>query len=223
MISKSKGILATFPKIATGTCSWCLAVRGPARPQGLAQARAWGYPGTGTVAAGSDGTRGPGGCAASVAGLGAVQEELSALVQGGRCQQRQRDAGLGSSLRPWEGDAGRAATAPGPRCHGGVCWGLLLCALPALQCSGHGAGDGHSRRGRFWAESWALAKALAGVGGPGPGCVRVPQPGTAQGGCRSAVGPARALRPQSGARTSSDGRCPKHRAPSPWGCSRPAW
>lgn len=111
----------------------------------------------------------------------------------------------------------------GPRCHGGVCWGLLLCALPALQCSGHGAGDGHSRRGRFWAESWALAKALAGVGGPGPGCVRVPQPGTAQGGCRSAVGPARALRPQSGARTSSDGRCPKHRAPSPWGCSRPAW
>lgn len=133
-----------------------------------------------------------------------------------------RGAGL-PSVSLWESHAGPAATAPGPLCHRGVCWGLLLHALPALQYSGHGAGDGRSRWGRFWGGSRALGTALAGAGVPGPGCVRVPQPGKAQEGCKSAVGPARALRPRSGGRMSSDGRCPRHRAPSPWGCSRPAW
>lgn len=32
-----------------------------------------------------------------------------------------------------------------------------------------------------------------------------------------------ALRPQSAAGMSSGGRCPRRRAPSPWGCSQPAW
>lgn len=138
-----------------------------------------------------------------------------------RCSARCFRAGLPSVSR--EGHAGPTATAPGPPCHRGVCWGLSLRAPPALQHSGHGAGDGHSRWGRFWGASRALGTALAGAGVPGPGCVRVPQPGMAQGGCRSAVGPARALRPRSGARMSSGGRCPRHRAPSPWGCSQPAW
>lgn len=220
IISKSKGILTTSPKIATGTCSWRLAVRGPARPTGPGHGA---VPALALLAAGTDGTHSRSGHVGSVAGLGAVQGVLSVLEQGGHCQQWQRDTGLGSPLYPCEGHAGPAATAPGPLGHRGVCWGLLLRAPPALQYSGHGAGDGHSRWGRFWGGSRALGTALAGAGVPGPGCVRVPQPGTAQQGCRSAVGPARALRPRSGARTSSDGRCPRHRAPSPWGCSRPAW
>lgn len=212
MVSKSKGILTTLPKIATGTCSWRLAVRGP-RPTGLGAGRARGCPGTGTAAG------------------------MAQAVPAGRGQRGRRSV---RCCRP--GRAGRAegceraplrvpgkamlAELPrprGPRCHRGVCWGLRSCARPALQRSGHGAGDGHSRWGRFRGGSRALATALAGAGVPGPGCVRVPQPGTAQGGRGSAAGPARALRPRSGARTSSDGHCPRHRAPSPWGCSRPAW
>lgn len=66
-------------------------------------------------------------------------------MQGGRCQQGQGDAGLGSSLCPWDGDA---AMAPGDTLSQRVCWGLLSRALPAPQHSGHGAGDGLSRTGK---------------------------------------------------------------------------
>lgn len=63
---------------------------------------------------------------------------------------------------------------------------------------------------------------------PWPGCqgpAAMGDPGWARGrvGAGVQLGPGRALRPRSGACMSSDGRCPRRRAPFPWGCSRPAW
>lgn len=175
MISKSKGILTTLPKIATGTCSRRLAVRGPARPAGLGAGGARGCPGSGT--AGSDGwhTRCP--------GWGQCRRRSGRCSRaGGRCQQRQRDAGLGSSPYPRGGDAGPAATAPGATLsQGRVSAGGCSYGLP-LPCSTVGMVQVMARADgeRLWGGSRALATALAGVGGPGPGCVRVPQPGWVQ-------------------------------------------
>lgn len=188
MISKSKGILTTLPKIATGTCSRRLAVRGPARPAGLGAGGARGCPGSGT--AGSDGwhTRCP--------GWGQCRRRSGRCCRaGGRCQQRQRDAGLGSSPCPRGGDAGPAATAPGATLSqgrvsaGGCSYGLPLpCSTVGMvQVMARADGEGFGVEAELLPQPWLE---WGGQGQAASGC-------PSQGGCRSAEGPARALRPRS--------------------------
>lgn len=184
MISKSKGILTTLPKIATGTCSRRLAVRGPARPAG---------PGTGLSRPWHGWQRW---MAHTVPGLGQCRRRSGRRCRaGGRCRQRQRDAGLGSSPCPRGGDAGRAATAPGATLSqgwvsaGGCSYGLPLpCStVGTVQVMARADGEGFGGEAELSPQPWLEWGCQ---GQAASGC-------PSQGGCRSAEGPARALRPRS--------------------------
>lgn len=243
-MAKAKGILITSPKIAIGSCSSCPG------SEGALPAPRWLGAGEGTVPRRHRAVKALTPLAAGGHGKHAVTQGavlmLGAARAGAQCggvgralprHRRRRPGcllllqGCGAGLlshvsgkaTPAELQAvGQPHRPQRPRCHGVVCGGLRSPAPPAPGCSGHGAGD------------WGTAGGEGGGGEAGvspqpwPGCqgpAAMGDPGWARGrvGAGVQLGPGRALRPRSGACMSSDGRCPRRRAPSPWGCSRPAW
>lgn len=156
---------------------------------------------------------------------------LSAAAWGGCCHVASRccrDVELGSSAVSLGRQHQRSCPlrgspmAPEATLSWGFCWGLRFPAALPRNAAGTVQAAGARCRGRVL--GWKPGSCRS----PGLGCqgqAASGHPGQARWWAGSGVrlGPSWVLRPQSGARTSSDGRCPRRRAPSPWGCSQPAW